>query len=272
MKEIKGLLIVATLVITMVPGGVHPGGEPPPIHQEINNLKSELQAEINSLEHRVNEHSDRLSTLTDASIEELVQRLIDENPIVASMSTAMQDVEKLKLDAASIVSRDKSILEEWIFPSVMGFIGGLIAILVGKILKTISNSRRRHKASRKVEPTSSPQTSPETEPSVSTSYVTQKKKDDEKDSSTERRVVTHTEKETGTGNILALCNPGADWSPRPIHEAIKDIRERGIRYVARGPMGNEAEIEVHERQDQAFLKTKPDQHGGNNLGELPAPL
>ena len=109
------------------------------------------------------------------------------------------------------------------------------------------------------------------EDSVVPSYVGHRKKDDDKDSTTVRRVVTHTEKETGAGNVLSLCNPGADWSPRPIHEAIKDIRERGIRYVARGPKGNEAEIAVHERQGKAFLKTKPDQHGGNNLGELPNP-
>lgn len=272
LNEVKRILFAAVITVITVPGAVHPNGESPPILQEVEFLATELKADISRLERRINEHGDRLSALTDESFEEVLQRLIDENPIGESVSAVVQEVEKLKHDVASIVARDGSILSDWIFPGVMGFIGGLIVVIFGKILNAISNSRAKLTTSSNHDPTTSPQTPETQEASVVPSYVGHRKKDNDKDSTVERRVVTHTEKETGTGNILTLCYPGADWSPRPIQEAIKDINERGIRYFARGPKGNEAEIEVHERLGKAYLKTKPDQHGGNNLGELPDPL
>ena len=93
--------------------------------------------------------------------------------------------------------------------------------------------------------------------------------------SADQRIVTHTVKERiGRGmqpTIKELHTPDASWSPRTVEEAISDIN-RGIKYLTRGPEGNEAEIEV-VRQEPAkrYLRTKPDEHGGNNLGELPDP-
>ena len=146
MQKVKRTLMVAIFIATMVPGAVHPNGETPPILQEIEFLKSELKADISRLERRITEHSDLLSALDDESIEELVQRLIYESPISNSVSNVVQDVEKLKIDVASIVSSDRSVVRDWIYPGIMGFLGGVLAWLLGKILKAISNSRAKRKS------------------------------------------------------------------------------------------------------------------------------
>ena len=84
-----------------------------------------------------------------------------------------------------------------------------------------------------------------------------------------RRIVTHTLKTRIS--VKQLHNPDEEWSPRTVEDAVADIRHRGIRYWARGPKGNEAEIEVGQRLGKSHLRTKPDEHGGNNLRELPDP-
>ena len=90
-----------------------------------------------------------------------------------------------------------------------------------------------------------------------------------------RSIVTHTLKGPATNKILELHNPDAEWSPRSVEAAIEEILdlEKNIEYFSRGPKGNEALIEVMYRNGKPrHLQTKPDQHGGNNLSELPDPL
>ena len=97
---------------------------------------------------------------------------------------------------------------------------------------------------------------------------------EDKDQSAEKRIVTHTLKERISSGmqptIRELHNPDTEWSPRTVEEAIADI-DRGIQYWARSPGGHEAEIEVRQGRIKRHLRTKPDKHGGNNLGELPDP-
>ena len=102
----------------------------------------------------------------------------------------------------------------------------------------------------------------------------EQEEEEEQNGEDSRRIVTHTAKERISPGIKPtvkeLHNPDSDWSPRTVAEAISDI-DSGIQYFARGPMGNEAEIEVRQRGGKRYLRTKPDEHGGNNLTELPDP-
>lgn len=56
-----------------------------------------------------------------------------------------------------------------------------------------------------------------------------------------RREVTHSRKGSD-GDITALCNPGAPWSPRSKADAIADI-ESGIHQYFVGV--GEKEVDVH---------------------------
>ena len=89
------------------------------------------------------------------------------------------------------------------------------------------------------------------------------------------RIVTHTKKDYSKRKTnpptLELHNPGQPWSPRAVQDAVQDIRFKGINYVSRGPRGNLAEIEAKNRMGKWYLRTKSDEHEGNNLGELPDP-
>ena len=82
------------------------------------------------------------------------------------------------------------------------------------------------------------------------------------------REVTQSRKDVD-GDILALCNPAAPWSPRGKDDAINDIEDglhayfvnvRGVErvdiHVVRGPTGK-------------YLRTDPDRTSDNNLDDLP---
>ena len=51
------------------------------------------------------------------------------------------------------------------------------------------------------------------------------------------REVTETKKDPSTGNVVALHNPNAEWSPRSVEEAIVDIEDRGIEYFSPRTVG-----------------------------------
>jgi hypothetical protein len=92
------------------------------------------------------------------------------------------------------------------------------------------------------------------------------------------RKITHTERDED-GDILALCCPGASWSPRKLKDAIKDIeagrheyfvqrrRRRGHR-VRRGLRGT-VKIGVVNGPTMKYLRTYGDKRSGNNLDNLP---
>lgn len=71
------------------------------------------------------------------------------------------------------------------------------------------------------------------------------------------------------GDITALCNSGASWSPRKKWDAIDDI-ERGLhRYFVRWPEGKETTIRVVNGPNGKYLRTDRDNTPKNNLDELP---
>lgn len=82
------------------------------------------------------------------------------------------------------------------------------------------------------------------------------------------RAVHNTEKDED-GDITALCNPGADWSPRSKAGAIADIEsETGPNYYVPWKSGR-TEITVVKGPNGKYLRTVRDGSTGNNLDELP---
>lgn len=84
---------------------------------------------------------------------------------------------------------------------------------------------------------------------------------------TDRRV-RKTRKDSD-GDITALCNDHADWSPRSQASAISDI-EGGAHsyYVDEDPAGR-SDVIVRERAGKKHLTTEADGKKQNNLDELP---
>ncbi len=82
-----------------------------------------------------------------------------------------------------------------------------------------------------------------------------------------RREVTHSRKDR-FGDITALCQPGASWSPRLKQDAINDI-ERGIHGYYVRLRGQEVEIRVINARTGKYLRTDPDKTTKNNLDDLP---
>ncbi|PWG61182.1 DUF3892 domain-containing protein [Sediminicurvatus halobius] len=71
------------------------------------------------------------------------------------------------------------------------------------------------------------------------------------------------------GDILALCNPGALWSPRPKADAIRDIESRAHTYYVTGEGGTRVSIHVVNGLSGKYLRTDPDNSERNNLDDLP---
>jgi hypothetical protein len=70
------------------------------------------------------------------------------------------------------------------------------------------------------------------------------------------------------GDIISLCNPGEEWSPRVKADAISDI-EGGIhRYYVREE-GDVAWVSVVDGPTGKYLRTTADSSSKNNLDNLP---
>lgn len=80
--------------------------------------------------------------------------------------------------------------------------------------------------------------------------------------------VTKTRKDQ-EGDILALCNDAAFWSPRAKQDAISDIESGLHRYFVRWPDGNDTDIHVVQGPTGKYLRTDRDDTSRNNLDELP---
>ena len=81
------------------------------------------------------------------------------------------------------------------------------------------------------------------------------------------RRVTHSRK-NHDGDITALCNHSAWWSPRMKADAIQDIRlRRHSYYVQLG--GRRVDIHVVSGPRGPYLRTDPDKTTRNNLDDLP---
>lgn len=70
------------------------------------------------------------------------------------------------------------------------------------------------------------------------------------------------------GDITALCNPGAPWSPRLKGDAIADITTGSHTYFVQ-PASGRVDVHVVEGPSGPYLRTDPDASTGNNLDELP---
>ena len=82
------------------------------------------------------------------------------------------------------------------------------------------------------------------------------------------REVTQTRKDEN-GNITALCNPSALWSPKLKSMAILEIEYKTHRYYVR--IGNK-EVDIRVINDPLkgkYLRTDPDITINNNLNDLP---
>jgi hypothetical protein len=71
------------------------------------------------------------------------------------------------------------------------------------------------------------------------------------------------------GDILALCNSGEVWSPRPKQDAINDIESRTHRYFVQWPGAQRTEITVVKGPNGKYLRTDRDSTTRNNLDDLP---
>jgi hypothetical protein len=70
------------------------------------------------------------------------------------------------------------------------------------------------------------------------------------------------------GDITALCNPGAFWSPRYKKSAIADIESGLHQYYVR-IKGQVVAIRVVNGPTGKYLRTDPDRTSRNNLDDLP---
>lgn len=82
------------------------------------------------------------------------------------------------------------------------------------------------------------------------------------------REVTQSRKDAD-GDILALCNPSASWSPRPKADAINDIEQRLHTYFVNLPGAGRVDIHVVQGSTGKYLRTDPDRTSDNNLDDLP---
>ena len=82
------------------------------------------------------------------------------------------------------------------------------------------------------------------------------------------RRVTHSQKDPHH-NVVALCNPDADWSPRQSHEVINDIEAGLHSYYVEWPSGKRTGIHLVNGPNGKYLRTDHDDTQQNNLDELP---
>ena len=86
-----------------------------------------------------------------------------------------------------------------------------------------------------------------------------------------KRYVTATRKDMD-GDITALCNSGALWSPRSKADAIRDIEYGNYEYWVRWGIllgGRETPIHVVNGRYGKYLRTDRDGTTKNNLDDLP---
>lgn len=84
-----------------------------------------------------------------------------------------------------------------------------------------------------------------------------------------RRQVTKSRKDSD-GDIIALCNPSEDWSPRKKDDVINDIELNIHSYYVMIDDFKAVDIRVIDDPDKGkYLRTDPDKTSKNNLDDLP---
>jgi hypothetical protein len=71
------------------------------------------------------------------------------------------------------------------------------------------------------------------------------------------------------GDILVLCNPGTEWSPRLKQDVIRDTETGLHTYFVRWADGQRTEIRVARGLAGKYLRTSKDDTTRNNLLDLP---
>lgn len=251
----KLLVVVAVAVAVVLPAAAHVGPEQHPTEQELEEVASDLRSALGEVDRRLGQ---RLNAL--------------EAPVIQPDEQAIADaVERAVGQAAAGLGQSSNELEDWVDAIV-----AIGAVMMAGLTGVSAFLGFRVRALRKLLLRSS-QDASETEEARAepTDRAERKAIESEERTADGRRIVTHTLKTRISPGmrptIKELHNPGASWSPRTVEDAVADIRDRGIQYWARGPKGNEAEIEVRKGSGKSHLRTKPDEHGGNNLSELPDP-
>ena len=163
-----------------------------------------------------------VTELDENTITNIVQSKVDE--ALADTGHSSKEVQNLldKIDAKSNLA---------LIVGSVGVLGGVMALA-----RTIVRRSKRHRSDQANQVYDGEK--------ESVQNPTKEDEQDDEDEGEVRRVVTATKKDPSTGKVLALHNSDAEWSPRSEEEAIFDIEDCGIKYVSRGPMGNEAVIEV----------------------------
>ena len=251
---VSNLLAAATVaMVVALPAVAHPGPEPHPTVEELEEVASEIRSDIGEVDRRLGERIDDLEVLLAEPDQQSIAAII-ESEVGEALAEPVHALNELK---------------DWV-DTVAAVGAALIAgLTVGCAFLGSQVRALRRQLSRLSQPAD-----PEQEGSADTANGGEQEEDEERKEEDGRRIVTHTAKERirpgMKPTVKELHKPDADWSPRTVAEAISDI-DSGIQYFARGPKGNESEIEVRQREGKRYLRTKPDEHGGNNLTELPDP-
>ena len=233
-------------MVVALPAAAHPGPEPHPTVEELEEVVSEIRSAIDEVDWRLGERIDDLEALASEPKQQVIAADFIEREVDEAVVELVQSSNELKDWVNTVVSIGAMLIAVLI--GVSAFLGFQVRAL-------------KRRPSRLSQPASEAQ-------EVNANPIYGGKREDEE------RIVTHTLKESiGQGTqptIKELHNPSASWSPRTVEEAISDI-DKGIQYWALGPEGNKAEIEVRKGPTKRYLRTKADEHSDNNLEELPDP-
>jgi hypothetical protein len=82
------------------------------------------------------------------------------------------------------------------------------------------------------------------------------------------RMVTKIKKNK-EGDIVALCNAGAYWSPRNLASIISDIEILKIKYYVQWEDDTTTKIELVNGPSGKYLRAKKEKSYSNDLFELP---
>ena len=125
MKELKLLAIAAIATVFVMSVGAHPGPERHPIEQELFDLASDLRAEINDLERRLNDRIDSL----DAPDEDAIG-----DAVASALNVALVDIsnssEELTVQVEEVVATTQSLLWGLIAVAVVGVVLILVVFIL----------------------------------------------------------------------------------------------------------------------------------------------
>lgn len=272
------VFIFTALLVFSNPIVGHPGPERHPIEQELVDLGTALREEMGSLvseiEAKINTSAGLVDEIPQGFVDSVNQRLEQiesaQNGFRDSIDQALQPIQEIKdqLNFTKNEPNDSPWL--WTF-ALFGTVGNLL-MGTWMVVRRSKNNRVSKGATQRPYKESKPSFDQEKQDHESGEDYTEETNEEEGEQESKIRIVTHTRKGSKKSEIKELYNPDADWSPRTVEDAIKDIDNEEFVYITRGPKGNEAKIVVGtSSKSNRYLKTESDEHEGNNLSELPDP-